>query len=322
MDYGIEKFSLEEIDDEKLFRHWVISLKKINKSYFHPKISEFNEIFQENAKMGKYSYLEKMPWDLKIEQERKLGIKKSYTHQEKRNLLEINVSEKRLKSAYLIANQLIVGIEKLGGELTSVWQSDVAKLELSPLKFRFMITELTKRRKLVQGESMKPTYGRVSSGKLKLELKFDLEQKSYIYTTEDESFNQQLEDIFGTIRDEYLLLRDTENEKRRTKELEDKQQRLLEENKKLEEEKVRIQKEINEVQNSLKQEVFAHKKKLEELLEIKSYTDKLRQVYSDVESLDKVERYIDKVNGLYSFKNFIEELKWWSDEVTNFDDKK
>lgn len=232
------------------------------------------------------------------------------------------MSEKRLKSAYLIANQLIVGIEKLGGELTSVWQSDVAKLELSPLKFRFMITELTKRRKLVQGESMKPTYGRVSSGKLKLELKFDLEQKSYIYTTEDESFNQQLEDIFGTIRDEYLLLRDTENEKRRTKELEDKQQRLLEENKKLEEEKVRIQKEINEVQNSLKQEVFAHKKKLEELLEIKSYTDKLRQVYSDVESLDKVERYIDKVNGLYSFKNFIEELKWWSDEVTNFDDKK
>lgn len=322
MDYGIEKFSLEEIDDEKLFRHWVISLKKINKSYFHPKISEFNEMLQENAKMEKYSYLEKMPWDIKIEQERKLGIKKSYTHQERRNLLEINVSEKMQKSAYLIANQLIVGIEKLGGELTSVWQSDVAKLELSPLKFRFMITELTKRRKLVQEESMKPTYGRVSSGKLKLELKFDSDQKSYIYTTEDESFNQQLEDIFGTIRGEYLLLRDTEIEKKRTKELEDKHQRLLEENKKLEEEKVRIQKEIDEVQNSLKQEVFVHKKKLEEILEIKSYTDKLRQVYSDVESLDKVERYIDKVNGLYSFKNFVEELECWSNEVTNFDDKK
>lgn len=68
--------------------------------------------------------------------------------------------------------------------------------------------------------------------------------------------------------------------------------------------------------------MLVHKEKLEELLEIKIYTENLRQVYSGLESLDKVERYIDKVNALYDFKNFVEELEWWSNEVAVFDDKK
>ncbi|WP_244034218.1 hypothetical protein, partial [Pseudolactococcus carnosus] len=71
---------------------------------------------------------------------------------------------------------------------------------------------------------------------------------------------------------------------------------------------------------SLKQDVFSHMKKLEELLEIKTYTDKLRQVYLDYEPLDKVERYVDIVNGLYDFKKFVEELDRWSNEVAEVDD--
>lgn len=67
--------------------------------------------------------------------------------------------------------------------------------------------------------------------------------------------------------------------------------------------------------------MLVHKEKLEELLEIKIYTENLRQVYSGLESLDKVERYIDKVNALYDFKNFVEELEWWSNEVAVFDEK-
>lgn len=250
MDYRIEKFSLDELADEKLFRHWVLSLKKINNSYFHPKISEFNDNFQENKKMSKYSYLEGMPLHLKIEQEKKFGITMHYTQSSKKNLLEIKTSEKMLKKAYLIATQLIVGIEKLGGTLTNSWQSEIVKLELSPLKFRFIITELTKRRSLIQEGSMKPAYGRVSSGELKLEIKFDSGEKSYIYATKDISFNQQLEDIFGTIRGEYLLLRDKELEQRIAKDLENKKRLLLEDNQKLEEEKVRLQKEISESQIS------------------------------------------------------------------------
>lgn len=243
-----------------------------------------------------------------------------YTQSSKKNLLEIKTSEKMLKKAYLIATQLIVGIEKLGGTLTNSWQSEIVKLELSPLKFRFIITELTKRRSLIQEGSMKPAYGRVSSGELKLEIKFDSGEKSYIYATKDISFNQQLEDIFGTIRGEYLLLRDKELEQRIAKDLENKKRLLLEDNQKLEEEKVRLQKEISESQISLKQDVFSHMKKLEELLEIKTYTDKLRQVYLDYEPLDKVERYVDIVNGLYDFKKFVEELDRWSNEVAEVDD--
>ncbi|MGX9818180.1 hypothetical protein [Lactococcus lactis] len=322
MDYGIEKFSSEEIDNERLFKHWVASLKKINVSYFHPKVSEFNDEIQERKKTEKYSYIEKMPWDLRLEQERKLGIARSFSHHPKINFLEINVSEKGLQNAYLIANQLIVGIEKLGGKLTPTWQSETPKLELSPLSFRFIITELTKRRKLVREESMKPNYGRISSGKLKLELIFDSSQKHYTYTTEDKNFNNQLEDIFESIRQEYILLRNKELEKKRIRALEEKNQRLLKENQKLEEEKTRIQKEIDEAQIAFKREVFIHKEKLEELLEIKIYTEKLKQVYSGLESLDKIEQYIDKVNALYDFKNFVEELEWWSNEVADLDDKK
>lgn len=315
MDYGIEKFSSEEIDNERLFKHWVASLKKINVSYFHPKVSEFNDEIQERKKTEKYSYIEKMPWDLRLEQERKLGVARSFSHHPKRIFLEIDVSEKGLQNAYLIANQLIVGIEKLGGKLTPTWQSETPKLELSPLSFRFIITELTKRRKLVREESMKPNYGRISSGKLKLELIFDSSQKQYTYTTEDKNFNNQLEDIFESIRQEYILLRNKELEKKRIRNLEEKQQRLLKENQKLEEEKARIQKEIDEAQIALKREVFVHKEKLDNLLEISAYTEKLRQIYSDFDNFDKVKDYIGKVKDLYNFENFLEELECWSDKA-------
>ena len=103
------------------------------------------------------------------------------------------------------------------------------------------------------------------------------------------NFNNQLEDIFESIRQEYILLRNKELEKKRIRDLEEKQQRLLKENQRLEEEKIWIQKEIDEAQIALKQEVLVHKEKLEELLEIKIYTENLRQVYSGLESLDKVD---------------------------------
>lgn len=311
MNKEIESFPLNCIKDKKAFNKWVHSLKKIDSLKLHEHLIVYDEIIKIRESKEKYKYIDQLPYSL--QREEKSQIKIEHSRESERTILDIQVGSKKRRSAYIIMNQLLKGIEKLGGSVYVGHEKAMnTELVLNNICWKVKLKELSMRRNADNNKSMQPAHGRVPSGILQLEIQCLEGKETNVYSDQDEAFSKQLINIFENIRLQYIHYRDVHIEKERKKEIEAKLRAQQEETKRLEEEAKKIKTEISERREQLKEEVFQHKTELEKLLEINEYVEKLKQVYKDSEDLDAVIEYIENVQQTYNLENFVSKLKKWN----------
>ncbi|MBW9322484.1 hypothetical protein FG877_02730 [Enterococcus casseliflavus] len=311
MSQEVEKFPLDLIDNGPAFKKWANSLKKIDSAKLHEYVIKYAEIIEIRENKEKYAYIDSLPYVMQQEEKRVLKIEEK--RESENTILDISVSTAKRKSAYILFNQILRGIEKLGGSVYLGYEKKMnTELVLNTVRWQIRLVELSERKVSNPTKRMQPAHGRVPSGILQLEV-YCLEGKeNNLYTNKDEPFTKQLVHIFEDIRKQYIYYRDKHIKEQQQKETAYRLKVQQEETKRLAEEAEKLKIDISEKRAELKEEVFQHKKEFEKILEIHSYIEQLQKAYEGSEQSESIDEYIKNLQKVYNLESFGEVLREWN----------
>ncbi|MFB5345765.1 hypothetical protein [Enterococcus faecalis] len=314
MSQEIVDFPLDLIDDRHAFTKWANSLKKIDSVKLHEYVIKYAEIIEIRENKEKYAYIDSLPFVMQQEEKRALKIEDK--RESDNTILDISVSTAKRKTAYILFNQILRGIEKLGGSVYLGYEKKMnTELVLNPVHWQIKLIELSERKMSNSTKLMQPAHGRVPSGILQLEIHCLGGKEKNLYTNKDESFSKQLAHIFEDIREQYIYYRDKHIEEQRQKEAAYQLRVQQEETKRLAEEAEKLKVEISEKRAELKEEVFQHKKEFEKILEINSYIAQLQKAYEESEHSESIDEYIKNLQEVYNLESFSEVLSGWNVKI-------
>lgn len=251
-----------------------------------------------------------------MQQEEKRALKIEDKRESDNTILDISVSTAKRKTAYILFNQILRGIEKLGGSVYLGYEKKMnTELVLNTVHWQIKLIELSERKASNPTKRMQPAHGRVPSGILQLEIHCLEGKEKNLYTNKDESFSKQLVHIFEDIREQYIYYRDKHIEEQRQKEAAYQLRVQQEETKRLVEDAEKLKIEISEKRADLKEEVFQHKKEFEKILEINSYIEQLQKAYKESEHSESIDEYIKNIEEMYSLDIFIRRLDGWNELI-------
>lgn len=307
----ISTFSVDNIDDRSSFTKWANTLKKIDSKILHEYIIKYAETIEVRENKEKFAYIEHLPFSLQREERAALKIEDQ--RESEKTILDISVSPARRKAAYLLFNQLIRGIEKLGGSVYLGYEKKMyTELTLSPVSWQIKLVELSERKSNDSTRVMQPVHGRVPNGILQLEVCCLEGKKKNLYTNKNEPFSKQLVHIFEDLSEQYIYYRDKHIEEQRKEETAYQLKMQQEETRRLAEEANKLKIEISEKHKRLKEEVFQHKKEFEKILEINSYIEQLQQIYGKSKGSESINEYIKNLQEIYNLESFSEVLIEWN----------
>lgn len=315
----VEKFPLNFIDDRHAFKKWANSLKKIDSAKLHDYVIKYAEIIEIRDNKEKYAYIDSLPYVMQQEEKRALKIEDR--RDSENTILDISVSTVKRKSAYILFNQILRGIEKLGGSVYLGYEKKMnTELILEQVRWQIKLVELSERKTSNSAKLMQPAHGRVPSGILQLEIHCLEGKEKNVYTNKNEPFSKQLVHIFEDLREQYIYYRDQHIEEQKQKEIAYQLKIQQEETRKLAEEAEELKIEICEKRAKLKEKVFQHQKEFEKILKINSYIGQLQKAYEESKHSESIDEYIKNLQNIYNLENFSKMLMEWnvkiqSDEV-------
>ncbi|WBX81503.1 hypothetical protein PD280_07330 [Virgibacillus salarius] len=311
----IERFDINNTDNEKDFLLWSESLRSIKSSNLHALIVKYDQIISKRENNEKYTYIEELPFSLKLEEKRKVNYEDN--REINQTILDIHVSPSKRKAAYVFINKLFIGFEMLNGQIyTGNEGKYYTELRLPHSNWKMIFIE-KKIRNNFEGNKqvMQPIHRKSYSGIFQLKLVNLETQDTLIYTEETDSLSDQIVRIFSDLRLQYLPIREKEIEEIRKRELEQERERIETETKRLAEKTEKLKIQTEERRSNLKKEVFSHMEHLEEIKKVEDYLDSLQLIKFDKgNSQNIIDEYITKVRLSYPFDNFIKIIENWNEK--------
>lgn len=318
----IKTFPISEIDDQKVFAKWSAKLKNINSKNLHPLILEYDEIIKEREHRKKYAYIDKLPFDMQHEEREKAKFKTELNVE--KSILDVRVSSSQRRTAYTIVNQIIKGIEKLGGNgKVGHSNEDLFEIKLNGICWRIKVVESTSREgnysdNFSSQRKMQPVYTRKYTGILTITIQNIQTDQVKVFTNEKTDFSKQLVDIFSVLREEYIpIYRQIKSDEEKQKvEYGLELQRV--ETEQLATQAKQLEIEISQKREQLENEVLRHIEKFENIIEVEEYLNKLLQKFPENSSdYQVIQDYYKTVQKIYNLDNLLIDIKIWTDNYTS-----
>lgn len=297
------------IENEEEYIKWCKSIKvdaKIN--LFNPLIIKHNSEIEIRKIKEKDKFKEYFSFNLQY----KLNYER---YPEKNTILNIDVSDKHRNRAYKFMHCFIEVVQALGGSvIVGQRNNDNTVVRLPYCTFECsLIEKIGKYRDIkVKGtKTMRPLYDTVNTGKFIFKIytvnRNGKQEKEIIFDEESLSLQDQIKDIFISIRPLLidLIKENVEIEKKQEEEYELRKLRWEREEKEEEEKKQK--------ENIIKQQsiIRKHIEKWEQIKSIEEYINEIkscREGHVDDEVKELIERYCDYVSDLFDKKDFYIEI--------------
>ncbi len=316
---SLESFSLSNIDNEIAFLRWARQIKNVSSSDLHKTILDYDKIIKEREHRERYSYIDDLPISIQYTEKRKVNFDSSIDVS--KSILDINVSPCCRKTVYVFVNQLIRGVEKIGGHVsTGYGQKMKFEVSLGPISWNIKIFEKNLRNPdtVDSKRKMLPKHHRTLNGVIELDITNEQIKSKTIFTSEQATLSNQLVDIFSLFRNEYIPVRDKSIVENKAREAKEELRRQKEETERLAKQALQLEQDIEQKKNRLIEEVFTHQKEFEELQQVEIYLEELVKVNEIDDRYSKiVEAYVDKVKSIYNIDNFFEKIDLWIKNIEN-----
>ena len=297
------------IENEIEYIKWCKSIKigeKINQ--FHPLINKHGSEIEIRKEREKEEFKEYFSYNLQY----RLNYKR---HPEKSTILNIDVSDKHRNRAYKFMHHFIEMVQALGGSvIVDQRNNDNTVVRLPYCAFECSLIE--KRGKYrdikVKGKkTMRPLYDTVNTGKFIFKIytvnRNGKQENEIIFDEESLSLQDQIKDIFISIRPLLidLIKENVEIEKKQEEEYELRKLRWEREEKEEEEKKQK--------ENIIKQQsiIRKHIEKWEQIKSMEEYVNEIKSYgegHVDDEVKELIERYCNYVSDLFDKKDFCIEI--------------
>lgn len=309
------------IENEEEYFKWCKSIKvdeKIN--LFNPLINKHNSEVEIRKAKEKNKFKDYLPFNIqyRLKYER---------YQDKSAVLNIDVSDEHRNRAYRFMHCFIEMVQALGGTVfvdsrnndNTVIRLSYGTLECSLVEKRGKYRDI----KLKDKKTMRPLYDSINTGKFIFKIytvkRSANQQEELFYDEESLSLNDQITDIFISIRPILidLIKEDMEIEKKQEEEYE---QRKLRWEEKEKEEEQKKQKENKIKQQSI---IVKHIQKLEQLKSIEAYVNEIKSYgegHADDEVKELIEKYCDYVLAMLDKNDFYIDIIEFIKQIKNIDD--
>lgn len=317
MDKSLDNFPLSNIDNEVIFLNWVKKINNIDSTDLHRTILDYDKIITERERRKKFAYIDDLPFAMMMSEKKKANFDDSIDI--RKSILDIEVSSSMRKKVYTFVNQLIRGIEKLGGHISTDNGYKVKfEIFLGPLCWDVKIFEKSQRdiAKTDLKKKMLPKHHRTFTGTIELDITNKQAKNKTIFTSEELSLSRQLVDIFSLFRKEYIPIRDKNVAEIKKRELEDNLKRQKEENERLAKQSLQLEQAIEQRKNQLVEEVLNHQKEFERIKKIDHYLNELTKVSETDEKYSKiVQNYVTAVRDIYNIDQFFGKVDLWNENM-------
>ncbi|MBB6698588.1 hypothetical protein [Clostridium algidicarnis] len=293
------------IENEEEYIKWCKSIKveaKINQ--FNPLINKHNSEIEIRKAKEKNKFKDYLPFSVQY----RLNYER---HPENSAVLNIDVSDKQRNRAYRFMHCFIEMVQALGGAVIVDYRNnDNTVIRFSYCTFECSLVEKKGKYrdiKLKDTKTMRPLYDTINTGKFIFKIyrvnKDGKQQDEIVYDEEKLSLDDQIKDMFITIRPILIDLtkKSIEIEKKSEEEYELRRLRWEKEKKEEEQKKQR--------ENRIKQQsiIGKHIEKWEYLKSIEAYVDEIKSYgagHADDEVKELIEKYCDYVLGLFDKNDF------------------
>lgn len=319
MDKSLGDFPLSDIDDEIAFLNWVRKIKNIGSTDLHRAILDYDRIIKERERRKKFSYIEDLPFAMMMSEKKKVNFDDSIDI--RKSILDIDVSSSMStrKKVYVFVNQLIRGIEKLGGHI-STDNGYMVKFEifLGPLCWDVKIFEKS-RRDITNTDlkkKMLPKHHRTFTGMIEVDITNKQTKNKAIFISEGALLSSQLVDIFSLFRKEYIPARDKNVAEIKKRETEENLRRQKEETARLAKQALQLEQAIEQRKKQLMEEILNHQKEFEIIKKMDHYLNELIKVSETNERYSKiVQNYVTAVRDIYNIDQFFGKVDLWNENM-------
>ncbi|MBU5363718.1 hypothetical protein KQI58_22120 [Enterococcus raffinosus] len=319
MDKNLDSFSLSNIDNERAFLQWARQIKSISSSNLHETILDYDKIIKERERRERFSYIDDLPFSMQYTEKRNVNFDDSIDVS--KTILDIDVSPRHRKKVYVFVNQLIRGVEKFGGHVsTGYGQKMKFEVSLAPICWNIKIFEKSQRNSdtVDSKRKMLPKHHRTLNGVIELDITNEQTKRKTVFTSEQSTLSSQLVDIFSLFRKEYIPVRDKRIAESKAREAKEELRRQKEEIERLAQQALQLEQAIEQKRNHLIEEVITHQKEFEEIRQVERYLEELVKVSeTDAKSSKVVEAYVAKVKSIYNIDNFFEKIDLWIKDMEN-----